>query len=69
MGAAARLTLVTLDCTPFHIGTSVSAKSGVVYSLGVLRLQASVAKGGSPAWSYRLMSAQRLEAALGRGPG
>ena len=36
---AARLTLVTLDCTPFDIETSVSETDAAVYSPEVLRLQ------------------------------
>jgi hypothetical protein len=36
---AARLTLVTLDCTPFDIATSVSEADAAVYSPAVLRLR------------------------------
>jgi len=37
--AAPRLTLVTLDCTPFDIATSVSETDAAVYSPAVLRLR------------------------------
>jgi hypothetical protein len=36
---AARLTLVTLDCTPFDIETRVSETDAAVYSPAVLRLK------------------------------
>ena len=42
------LTLVTLDCTPFDIATSVSEKGGAVYSPTVLRLRDHPRTPGTP---------------------
>lgn len=39
---AARLTLVTLECTPVDIAMSVVEQGGLVYSPAVLRLRAHV---------------------------
>ena len=58
---AARLTLVTLDCRPFDIATSVGRVNAAVYSPAVLRLrgqarakcEAGVAQ-GHPSWAAEL---------------
>lgn len=50
------MTMVTLDCTPFDIATSVSEKSGVVYSPAVLHPQGHGARQAKPLaslqWRY-----------------
>jgi len=40
MDRVARFTLVTLDCRPFDIATSVGLANAAVYSPAVLRLKA-----------------------------
>jgi len=57
--AAARLTLVTLDCRHFDIATSVGEPDAVVYSPAVLRLKGNGCQGrpASPVTSARGRSA------------
>ena len=75
---AARLTLVTLDCTPFDIETSVSEAVATVYSPAVLRLRdqswasgegADLARLRPSAWLRRRISRILRMAERGRDTG